>query len=105
MSRYAVIFAPEAREQLTAMYRYITGAASPEIAEHYTSSIVAYCESLQEFPHRGTCRDDVRLGLRITNFKKSAVIAFTVDADLVSIIGVFYGGQNYEAVLQVDLDD
>jgi hypothetical protein len=27
------------------------------------------------------------------------VIAFQVDADLVSIIGVFYGGQNYETIL------
>jgi plasmid stabilization system protein ParE len=44
-------------------------------------------------------RDDVRPGLRITNYKKRAVIAFQVDADLVSIIGVFYGGQNYETIL------
>jgi toxin ParE1/3/4 len=35
-------------------------------------------------------RDDIRLGLRITNYKKRAVIAFDVEADLVSIIGVFY---------------
>jgi plasmid stabilization system protein ParE len=44
-------------------------------------------------------RDDVRPGLRITNYKKRAVIAFQVDADLVSIIGVFYSGQNYETIL------
>jgi hypothetical protein len=31
------------------------------------------------------------------------VIAFTVDDDQVSIIGVFYGGQDYEAALQIDL--
>jgi len=39
------------------------------------------------------------LAINITNYKKRAVIAFHVDADLVSIIGVFYGGQNYEAIL------
>jgi hypothetical protein len=33
------------------------------------------------------------------------VIAFAVDAPLVSIIGVFYGGQDYETALQDDLDD
>lgn len=102
---YAVVFTPEAQEQLAALYRYIAAAASPEIAERYTSAIVTYCESLQTFPHRGTCRDDIRPGLRITNHKKRAVIAFDVEAERVSIIGVFYGGQDYETVLQPDLDD
>ena len=103
--QYTVIFTPEAQEQLLSLYRYIAAAASPEIAERYTSSIVAYCESLQDFPLRGTRRDDVRLGLRITNYKKRAVIAFAVDAAQVSVIGIFYGGQDYETALQFDLDD
>jgi toxin ParE1/3/4 len=60
---------------------------------------------LQTFPRRGIRRDDIRPGLRITNYKKRAVIAFDVDAEMVSIIGVFYGGQDYETVLQADLDD
>jgi toxin ParE1/3/4 len=47
-------------------------------------------------------RDDVRPGLRITNYEKRAVIAFAVDAEQVSIIGVFYGGQDYETLLQDD---
>jgi len=105
MTQYTVIFTPEAQEQLVALYRYIAATASPEIAAHYTSAIVAYCEGLQTFPHRGTRRDDVRPGLCITNYKKRTVIAFDVDAELVSIIGVFYGGQDYETVLQSDLDD
>lgn len=66
---------------------------------------MSYCESLCTFPHRGTMRDDVRPGLRITNYKKRAVIAFDVDAEQVSIIGVFYGGQDYETILQDDFDD
>ena len=105
MNQYAVIFTPEAQEQLAVPYRYIAGTASPDIAESYTSSIITYCESLQNFPHRGTCRDDVRPGLRITNYKKRAVIAFAVDTKRVSIIGVFYGGQDDETALQSDLDD
>ncbi len=104
MIRHTVIFSPEAQEQLTSLYRYISAAASPEIAERYTSSIVAYCESLQDFPLRGTRRDDVRPGLRITNYKKRAVIAFAVNTDLVSIIGIYYGGQDYETALQSDFD-
>ncbi|MCR4304556.1 MAG: type II toxin-antitoxin system RelE/ParE family toxin [Gallionella sp.] len=99
------MFTPEAQEQLAALYRYIEVAASPEIAERYTNAIVTYCEGLHTFPLRGTCRDDIRPGLRITNYKKRAIIAFDVDAKLVSIIGVFYGGQDYETDLQSELDE
>ncbi|WP_367401651.1 type II toxin-antitoxin system RelE/ParE family toxin [Geoalkalibacter halelectricus] len=84
---------------MIALYHYIAEAASPEIATQYTEAIVNYCENLHTFPHRGTLRDDLRPGLRITNYKKRAMIAFHVEADLVSIIGVFYGGQNYETIL------
>ena len=45
------------------------------------------------------------LALRITNYKKRSVIAFAVDAEQVSIIGVFYCGQDYETALESDLDD
>lgn len=33
------------------------------------------------------------------------MIAFDVDAEQVSVIGIFYGGQDYERVLQDDTDD
>jgi hypothetical protein len=32
----------------------------------------------------------------------SLVLAFAVEADSVMIIGVFYGGQDFEAALQID---
>jgi plasmid stabilization system protein ParE len=102
---YPVVFTPEAEEQLAALYRYIAVAASPKIAERYTSAIITYCEGLRTFPQRGTHRDDIRPGLRITNYKGRTVIAFDVAAELVSIIGVFYGGQDYETLLQPNLDE
>lgn len=53
------------------------------------------------FPERGRKRDDLVPGLRITNYRGSAVIAFPVDTELeiVSIVGVFYGGQDHETHL------
>jgi len=53
----------------------------------------------------GHKRDDMRKGLRIINYKKRTVIAFSVDAELVSVIGIFYGGQDHEARLSKDSDD
>ncbi|PXX50086.1 type II toxin-antitoxin system RelE/ParE family toxin [Aquitalea magnusonii] len=96
---HQVVFSPEAMEQLAALYRYIAEAASPPIAAQYTEAIVSYCENLHSFPLRGTSRDEVRPGLRITHYRKRTVIAFSVDAETVSIIGIFYGGQDYAAIL------
>lgn len=100
--RFRVVFAPEAEAQLLELYRYIALAASPDIALRYTDAVVAYCEGLETSPHRGARRDDIRPGLRMTNYKGRCVIAFAVSADLVSIVGVFYGGQDYESLLQAD---
>jgi plasmid stabilization system protein ParE len=98
---YRVVFSPEAEEQLVALYYYIADAASPEIAARYTEGIVNFCNSLQVSPHRGTKRDDIRPGLRVTNYKKRTVIAYAVAIDSVSILGVFYGGQDYETIFDV----
>jgi plasmid stabilization system protein ParE len=97
---YRVVFTPEAEEQLVALYCYVAEVASPDIAAQYTEAIISYCEDMRVFPHRGTMRDDVRPGLRITHYKKRTVIAFTVEIERVSIIGVFYGGRDYETVLK-----
>jgi len=67
---HRVIFSPQALEQLVELFRYIAHAGSPDIAGRYTEAIVAYCEGLATFPLSGTKRDDVRQGLRITNYKK-----------------------------------
>jgi len=98
---HTVRFAPQALAQLDAIEDYIAHAGSPRTAARYVDAIVAYCESLATFPQRGLRRDDLLPGLRITHYRHSAVIAFMVEADIetVSIVGVFYGGQDYETVL------
>ena len=94
---YIVVFTPETEAQLIELYGYIAEKASPEIAADFTDGIVTFCESLATFPHRGNRRDDVRPGLRITNYKRRVAIAFRVDNDRVEIIGIFHGGQDYES--------
>ena len=98
---YAVVFAPEAEDQLADLYFYIATEASLATAQHYTDAMVSCCEGLAIFAHRGTPRDDIRPGMRITNYKGRTVIAFAVNeaAMQVSILGVFYGGQDYETAL------
>jgi toxin ParE1/3/4 len=95
--RYRVIFSPEADAQLVNIYRYINESASPAIAKRFTDAIVDYCEAFDRFPQRGAKRDDLRPGLRTVGFRRRVAIAFTITDDTVTIIGVFYGGQDYEA--------
>jgi plasmid stabilization system protein ParE len=96
---YTVVFTPEAEAQLVELYVYIAAEASPVITARFTDGILTYCESLSTFPARGNRRDDIRPGLRVTSYRKRVAIAFHVDEDRVNIIGVFYGGQDYESVL------
>jgi plasmid stabilization system protein ParE len=98
---YTVRFSPQALAQIDAIEDCITLAGSPVAAIRHTDGIVSYCESLTTFPLRGTTRDDVIPGLRVTNYRHSTVIAFNVDGSdqTVSILGVFYGGQDFETAL------
>ena len=100
-----VIFTPEAQEQLVLLYQYISSVASPKVANNYVNAIADYCESLKNFPERGNKRDDIRLGLRTTHYKKRVVIAFAAELNRVSIIGIFYGGQDYETDLKSNFED
>jgi plasmid stabilization system protein ParE len=96
---WKVQFAPEALGQLQELEERIARVGAPITAERYVDSIVDFCMSLQTFAARGVARDDLLPGLRITHFRKRAIIAYLLDDETVSILGVFYGGQDYETVL------
>jgi plasmid stabilization system protein ParE len=102
---HEVVFAPEADDQLEELFSYIADRASVLTAERYTSAIVATCEGLSQFPHRGVSRDDIRPGLRVTHHKGRTIIAYAIDnaARRVTILGVLYGGQEYAK--RLDLED
>lgn len=97
---HQIVFAPEAESQLVALYFQIAAASLPETATDYTSRIVDECESLSILPNRGTRRDDIRPGLRTFGFRKRVTIAFEVTNGIVTVLGVFYGGQNFEPVFE-----
>ena len=97
---HTVDFTPEALQQLDQLEAHIAEAGSPTVAARYVGSIVDYCGNLQTFPHQGTRREDLGPGLRTLGFRKRVTILFEVTSDVVNIVGVFYGGQDYEAALQ-----
>jgi plasmid stabilization system protein ParE len=93
---HSVVYAPEAEAQLLTLFFQIAAAASPKIAARYTDAIAKQCESLNSFPLRGARRDDIRPGLRVFGFRRRVSIAFEVTGDEVTILGIFYGGQDFE---------
>lgn len=70
-------------------------------ADRTLDTIRSFVKGLADTPHRGTKRDDLRSGLRIVAFRKRTAIAIEIDERerVVTVLRVFYGGQDYEAVL------
>jgi plasmid stabilization system protein ParE len=60
-------------------------------ADGYVGRVVDFCNGLSIFPLRGTQRDDLLPGLRVTGFERRVTIAFVVTTDAVLIEGIFYG--------------
>jgi toxin ParE1/3/4 len=99
---HRVVFAPEAQAQLLELYRYIADTASPATALRFTGAIVSHCEELADFPLRGPVREDLRPGLRTLAFRGRVTIAYAVSTSDVTILGIFYGGADFEAMLRED---
>ena len=100
MRERQVDFAPEAVEDLIRLYDWIADAASPETAIRYIDRLEAYCRGMGHAAERGHQRDDIRPGLRIAGFERRVTMAFTVTDTRVTILRVFYGGRNWEALIE-----
>jgi toxin ParE1/3/4 len=102
---HKVILSSVAGSQLDDLYAYLAEKAGEMIAETYVGGIQQLCQDLADFPHRGTRRDHVVVpGLRTIGYKRRVTIAFSVDdaTEVVTILGVFYGGRDYERNLVID---
>ncbi|MGO1544789.1 MAG: type II toxin-antitoxin system RelE/ParE family toxin [Gulosibacter sp.] len=95
-----VTYSPRALQQLTELYLWVAEQSGfPDRADGYVSAIVDYCEDLGDFPLRGADRSDLRPGLRTIGFRRRVVIAFAEHEQTIQILGIFYGGQDYEDLI------
>jgi plasmid stabilization system protein ParE len=95
-----IVVSAEARAQLDDLYDYIAMAASQTTALKFTDAILDELGSLRDFPIRGVSREDILPGLRTMGFRRCVTIAFVVEPAEVLVVGIFYGGQDFEAVLK-----
>jgi toxin ParE1/3/4 len=91
-----VVFSPEAQMDLLDLYDYIAPRGGETRALGYVERIQASCVSLGLSPERGTRRDDIRPGLRVTGFERRVTIAFHIGDDHVVIDRILYGGRDLE---------
>ena len=78
-------------------------------ARRFISAMLDHIDGILVFPFAGRARDDVRPGIRTTAFKKRTLVAYEVDESsgelVLNILGVFHGGQDWEAALSEDQGD
>lgn len=99
-----VIYAPEAQRHLTELYNWIAEVSYPDRAERFVSAILDFCNGLASSPFIGTARAGIRPGMQTTGFRRRATIAFAVTDTTVEILGVYYGGRDYESLLIREAD-
>ncbi len=101
-----VLVTSEAELQLNQLDDWITASASADVARRFVTALLEHIEGIGIFPLAGRARDDIRPGMRTTTFKKRTVVAYTVDQSstetVVNVLGVFHGGQDWEAALGDD---
>ncbi|WP_343044791.1 type II toxin-antitoxin system RelE/ParE family toxin [Allomesorhizobium camelthorni] len=86
----------EAEADLRDIFDFVSSQASVARAQAYVNRIIGFLAGLDVFPERGTIREDIKPGLRIIGFERSACIAFLVEGDSVVILRVLYAGRQVE---------
>jgi toxin ParE1/3/4 len=104
--RYKVIVAPGVFAKMVQQADYIARQSTEEVASRYMGRLFTYFDELDIFPQRGRPRDDVLQGLRVVGFKNSANIAFVVEGNYVYVLGIYFGGEDYDsALVELTLDE
>jgi plasmid stabilization system protein ParE len=103
-----IYLTPEAERQLNEIDDWISSAATADIARRFVSDVLDHVDGILTFPFAGRARDDVRPGMRTAAFKKRTVIAYVVDeasdGRVITVLGVFHGGQDWTRALSADAD-
>lgn len=92
---HEIIWRPEARDDLLAIYDWVALQADPETALRYTSRIETFAQRLSHFPNRGFARFDVALGLRTVVFERRVTICYRVVDEEVSILRLIHSARDF----------
>lgn len=100
----SLVYRHAALADLDAIYAYIE-PDNPRRAASFVQDIRDRCRPLCVHPKLGPARDNISPGLRIFPMLGRVVVAYRITPTAILITRVFYGGQDYEAILRRDKDD
>jgi toxin ParE1/3/4 len=95
----SLVFRPKAVDDLRQIYLFIA-EDNPGRALTFIEEIEARCQTLLDFPEQGRARDDVRPGARFLPYGRSVVIAYELVEAEITVMRVFYGGQDYAILME-----
>lgn len=101
---HRIVFHPDAVRELVDLHAFIKAQGGTRRADTFVEAIRDYCRGFSTFPERGSRRDDISEGLRVVGFRRRVSVAFRIDGDVVTILGVHYGGRNF-GPSQLDEED
>jgi plasmid stabilization system protein ParE len=99
LKRREVYLAPEAISDLDSIFAQIARVAFSRIADAYVTRLEDYLLGFDLEAERGTRRNDIRSGLCVVAFERRVIVAFTVKPKRVTVLRLFWGGQNWEGWL------
>ncbi len=85
-----------AGQHLTGIQSWIAEAAGMDTAARIIDDIVARCDTLADFPNRGTPRDNLYPGLRTIPHRRRFTICYLVTSEEVIVVGVVGAGQDLD---------
>ena len=100
----SLVYRHAALADLDAIYSYIE-SGNPRRAASFVQEIRDRCRALCVHPRLGRGRDDLSPGIRILPMLGRIVVAYRITPSAILITRVFYGGQDYEAILLRNKDD
>jgi toxin ParE1/3/4 len=78
----------------------IATEASVEIATAYLENLEDFLLGFDLASERGTLQGHIRKGLRTVGYRGRMTVAFEVEAKSVTILRVFWGGQNWQNIMK-----
>jgi len=98
-----LVYRHAALADLDAIYAYIE-RDNPRRAASFVQEIRDRCRPLCVHPELGPARDNLSPGIRILPVLGRVLVAYRITPSAILITRIFYGGQDYEAILRRDED-
>ena len=85
---------PTTRADLVTVHDWIVGEADDDVADAYLRRVIAKLATLVDFPNRRTPRPELGRDIRSISFERRLIIAYRVEADIVTILRVVDGARD-----------